>query len=149
MRLIWFPDEDWADWWSMNARPVETGGWVYRIHALVDHGGGRRFREIPRCAGVDPNGILYIGSTRDARPGRGGWSWFRIEMLVRWIATGRPCKHGFVIDWHRFPAFGEAFPRQQIAISLAPETSPRQRECAELVEYRCNFGELPPLNGAH
>jgi hypothetical protein len=150
LQLVWFPTDDWRMWKASNAPALVGRGCVYRLHAAAASHDGWHFREIPRCVSTDAAGLLYIGRTSQTRPGTGAnGGWLRVEMLVRWIATGRPCRHNVAVDWARFPIAGRAYPRETLALSITPTDLPRDLERAELQEYRRSFGELPPFNGAH
>lgn len=133
---------------AINGLP-ETPGvyWLVAMSGTADCP-----RPIPRIAGSDPAGILYIGTTRsrtlrrrvrdDLVRGLVG-----LGELPRWAAIGHPAaaEYWMCVQIRRlYPTTGLGV----AVLSTQDQETAALSEINFLTNYRNNFGEYPPFNQA-
>jgi len=115
--------------------PNEPG--VYKIFSLNENGFPR---SINRIGGIDNEGILYIGESKNLRE--------RLRMLWRvlkpeYLTTA----HTFGFNYNSVPLLQEMFPINTLAIKFEINQDHINYESLLIENYRQSFGEVPPFNG--
>ena len=116
-----------------DSRPV-----VYRIRAFTPSG---EPQQIPRCNGVDAEGILHIGESQKLQT--------RVLFFLQAVANGRAA-HSAGCEFYE-SGFGERFPLNCLRWDFA--TAGSKVEAVELElrlqrRYRRVFLDKPPLDGS-
>ena len=127
---------NWSCWYPIacfttsNDPNLEKRG-VYRIRV--------RGKGIPRAAGVDCQGIIYIGKApKKALKDR--------ITEFRKSAQDGAQTHVAGIRYHDKPCYQGCFPLDHLEVSWVAAGGPAALEHALLCEYECLFCDLPPLN---
>jgi hypothetical protein len=124
---------------------------VYRLHVLDDAG---NFRTLPRLFADDPQGILYIGESKNL-PSRISALKMSVSAAYAKLAPtiygnlgySNATIHPTGLKISSLPAFVERFPFNMLSVSIENNNSHYQREGELLVDYRKKFGDYPSLNG--
>ncbi|SRR6266851_5939366 len=111
---------------------------VYRIRAFTLSGGPQ---QIPRCNGVDAEGILHIGESQNLQT--------RVLFFLQAAASGRAA-HSAGCEFYE-SGFGKRFPLNFLRWDFASAGSKAEAVELELHlhrRYRRTFLDKPPLDGS-
>jgi hypothetical protein len=130
----------WTCWRNFDTPVAERVSAVYEVR-IVDS--QRNPIPIPRFLGLDPNGILCIGQTKN------------MEARRKQFKRGRSGRFGhsegnLLHILEESAGLKEVHPNARYEYRSLPseEGSLRDRECSLITRYVRRFGEVPPLNSA-
>ena len=130
MKLYCLADESFPE--GIKRRPG-----VYIVHAQTTTGA---FQHLPRLLGHDPDGILFIGQSKNVRR--------RVATLKRamTIREWRKVPHSEGRTYRWVPALRKEFPIDRLYVSVRYTDTPEDQERRQITEYARRLGEVPPLN---
>ena len=121
---------------SLPNIPEQVG--IYRLYAFQPN--GNRIT-IPRFAGIDSSGTLYIGQTTKQNLKK------RIyNLLATTRETGRTTNHSGGLKYRRNSIIRTTLAEHLLYFDFEVCDNPLEREKDLLKEYAAKFGEYPPLN---
>lgn len=133
---------DWSNWYRLESLaknrfkdvPADIG--VYQIRCVSPSGEPIK---IHRAAGIDDEGILYIGVAwrRSIRA--------RIKAFWDVIGEGKIRKHSGARTYVHYK-FDKLYPKEMLEARWAVVENPRDVESALLEEYMEKYLDTPPLN---
>ena len=113
-----------------------NSGGVYMLKC--DDGNGQPI-SINRMLEKDKEGVLYIGKADNFSD--------RVATLKKSIAPiYKSDTHECGVRYKNNDRISDAFPFEQLYLTLIPSEEPRSVELVEITSYEKNHGELPPLN---
>jgi len=133
---------NWSNWHRLKNlaknkfRDVPTDIGVYQIRCVSPSGEPIK---IHRAAGIDDEGILYIGAAwkRNIRS--------RVRAFWGIIARGRVRGHSGALTYVRYQ-FDRLYPKEMLEVRWAVVENPRDIERILLEEYMEKYLDTPPLN---
>jgi hypothetical protein len=112
-------------------------GGIYLIHTYID----KTPKKINRLLGIDDEGILYIGKSKNIRE--------RVRMLWRVMNPQlKATAHTFGTKYNENKMLRKSFPLNSLFISFRFSNMPKEKESKLLKRYFLKFGEVPPFNSS-
>jgi hypothetical protein len=139
------PSLEWSTWIDAAEAATRKGPFahfgIYQIRAVKP--GGEPI-PIPRLAGIDPSGTIYIGRSGFERQGTDRFVSNRIREFLNRQHSGGQTYFIACVAIHKHPAFSEH--ALQVRACRLPDSAIEHAEDVALTQYLMQFGELPPCN---
>lgn len=129
------------DFWKQVDNAVNNRPGIYKLLCLNENGPV----PVPRIAGVDNEGILYIGKSEN------GELRYRLGSLKKSLDTSYADRgaHSAGSRYHFHSDIRKNYPLEGLFVSILSTDSQSgagKLEKEELIKYQEQFGELPPFN---
>ena len=132
-------DSSWSDWHSVAGGysvPTESG--VYCVRASQD---GKHALPIQRALGVDREGIVYVGESRNLLDRIGRLWWITDD-------NAQDHQHHSLIESWLYYDLDRLIPRTQLQIRWKPCLNHKAQESKLINDYKRAFGDIPIGNSS-
>lgn len=128
--------------WQVLSKEIGDQSGIYRLHCLDSADAG--FVPVSRILREDPDGVLYIGSSRILRS--------RIASLRKALSASAG-QQGFTdfsahVCGHKYKSseLQRSFPYERLCVTLHLDSAYDVAEILALYQYEELYGEAPPFN---